>query len=219
MRELRLNTPLTENDLHTLRIGDLVYLDGVVFTGREGVYQMLFEKNIAPPLNLADLTNVTFHCSPAVAEDEAGKYRIPSVTATASFRFKKYLPRLFDEFGVKVVIGKGGMPSEIYRTVFQKYGAVYLTTVGYGLGALYGKAVRQVQDVIWKDELGLAQAMWILEVSKFGPFIVEGDCRGNSLFDEANAEINKQFMALYEGLPDPILKRQGEVSDRGSEIL
>ena len=215
----RLQMPVSDEDLSRLKIGDLVYLHGVVFTGREGVYRMLFDRNEVPPVDLSALTNVTFHCSPAVSEPRPGEYSIPSVTATASFRFDRYLPRLFAEYGVRVVIGKGGMQPQVYRETFRKYGAVYLTTVGYGLGAIYGKGVQRVRDVIWKDELGLAQAMWLLDVENFGPFLVEGDCQGDSLFIQANDEINKKFLPLYEDLPQPKLKRRGEMINPGEEAF
>lgn len=219
MHTVHLQTPVGRDDLRALRTGDVVFMDGVVFTGREGVYRRLFDRNEVPPVDLAALTNVTFHCSPAVSEPRPGEYSIPSVTATASFRFDRYLPRLFAEYGVRVVIGKGGMQPQVYRETFRKYGAVYLTTVGYGLGAIYGKGVQRVRDVIWKDELGLAQAMWLLDVENFGPFLVEGDCLGNSLFSQANVVINKKFLPLYDDLPQPKLKRLGEVSNPGEEVF
>lgn len=219
MREVQLQMPLTGHDISGLEIGDVVFLNGLIFTGREGVYTMLFDKRKKPPIDLGNTTNVTFHCSPAVSEARPGVYKIPSVTATASFRFDKYMPMLFEQYGVRAVIGKGGMPQEAYQKAFRKFGAIYLTTVGYGLGATYGQAIRRVIDVFWKEELGLAQAMWILEVEDFGPFLVECDVQGRSLFLRANAEINRTFEKMYEGLPEPKLKRIGEVNSPGDEVL
>ena len=69
-----------------------------------------------------------------------------------------------------------------YETVFAPRSAIYLTTVGYGTGALLGRGVKGVRDVYWIDDLGIAQAMWLFEVEKFGPFIVDSDLAGNSLF-------------------------------------
>jgi L(+)-tartrate dehydratase beta subunit len=219
MREWRLRAPLAHEDISRLQIGDVVFLDGYLFTGREGFYHRLFDLGETPPADLPTISNVTFHCSPAVNETSPGEYHIPAVSATASFRFDKYLPLLFEQFGVRVVIGKGGMQEEIYQHVFRKYEAIYLTTVGYGLGALYGRGIQRVKDVYWKEELGLAQAVWVLEVEKFGPFLVECDTSGNSLFALANDEINKTFENLYTGLPQPKLKRLGEVTSPGKEVL
>jgi len=214
----RLTTPLTGADLRPLNVGDVVFIDGVVFTGREGVYRQVFDRGLELPLDAADRT-VTFHCSPAVAETAPGAFRISAVTATASFRFARYMPRLFDELGVRVVIGKGGMSPEVYEQAFKPRGAVYLTTVGYGLGATYGRAVTAVRDVFWKDALGLAQALWVLEVRRFGPFLVECDAAGRSLFADHNRRINDTLARLYENRRPPTLKRLGETADPGDEML
>jgi L(+)-tartrate dehydratase beta subunit len=219
MRDVHLQLPLTDAAVHTLELGDAVFLSGMIFTGREGFYQQVFEKGLEPPLDLWDTCNVTFHCYPAVNEPRPGEYHIPSVTATASFRFAKYVPLLLERYGIRAVIGKGGMQEEVYQTAFRQHGAIYLTTVGYGLGAIYGQGIRRVKDVVWRDELGLAQAVWVLEVENFGPFLVECDVHGRSLFGLANAEVNETFEKLYEGLPQPALKRIGEVILATEEVL
>ncbi len=219
MSEIRIQSPVKKNELKNLKIGDIVFVDGTIFTGREGLYKHIFDLGNKPSIDIRNKCNLTFHCSPAVSETSPGKYNIPAVTATASFRFDKYIPMLFEQYGVQVVIGKGGMQEYVYKETFRKYGAVYLTTIGYGLGAIYGMGIRRVKDVLWKEELGLAQAMWVLEVKNFGPFLVECDCYGNSLFLQANAEINKKLEKLYEGLPQPKLKRIGEISSPTEEVF
>ena len=219
IREITLDLPLNRQDIESLKLGDVVFLNGLVFTGREGVYHRIFEKKIDPPLDISRLGGATFHCSPAISETAPGVYNVPSVTATASFRFAKYMPEFLKRYGIQVVIGKGGMSQEIYQNAFKPNGTVYLTTIGYGLGAIYGKGIRRVKDVFWKEELGLAQAVWILEVENFGPFMVESDAQGNSLFEWANREINQKFLGLYEGLPQPALKRLGEVTSPENEML
>jgi L(+)-tartrate dehydratase beta subunit len=219
VREVRLQLPLTAESLRPLQLGDAVFLDGLIFTGREGAYQQMFERGLAPPLDIRRTCNVTFHCSPAVSEPSPGVYNISAVTATASFRFAKHVPLLLERYGVRAVIGKGGMQDEVYQGAFRRHGAVYLTTVGYGIGAIYGRGIRRVQDVFWKEELGLAQAIWVLEVENFGPFLVECDVEGRSLFAQANAEVNETFQRLYDGLPLPALKRLGEVVSPTQEML
>jgi L(+)-tartrate dehydratase beta subunit len=219
VREVQLDLPLTEEAVRGLQLGDAVFLNGLLFTGREGVYRHVFELGNEPPLDIRHTCNVTFHCSPAVNEPTPGHYNVPAVTATASFRFAKHVPILLERYGVRAVIGKGGMQEKIYQTAFRKHGAVYLTTVGYGIGALYGQGIRAVKDVFWKEELGLAQAMWVLQVENFGPFLVECDINGNSLFAQANAEVNETFQPLYDNLPQPALKRLGEVTSATDEVL
>jgi L(+)-tartrate dehydratase beta subunit len=219
IRELELDLPLTPKATRRLEIGDVVYLNGVLYTSREGVYDLLFEKGESPPVDVAALSNVTFHCAPAVSETDDGGFRITSVTATASFRFAKYMSEFVPRFGVRAVIGKTGMPPETYRTVFRRHGTVYLNTVGYGLGAIYGAGIAGVRRVVWKERLGLAQAMWFLEVRKFGPLIVESDTRGRSMFEQENRVINPRLLALYEGLGEPILKRLGEKTRPDCEMV
>ncbi|HSG95764.1 MAG TPA: fumarate hydratase, partial [Afifellaceae bacterium] len=91
--------------------------------------------------------------------------------------------------------------------------------VGYGTGALLGRGVKRVRDVLWKDELGLAQAIWVLEVDNFGPFIVESDLAGNSLFERENAKIAANLDKVYEGTRPAILRRFGESDDRSDEVI
>lgn len=219
IREMQLDLPLTDEAAGRLRIGDVAYLNGVLFTGREGVYNLLFEKGELPPVDIAAISNVTFHCSPAVRETGEGGYVIPSVTATASFRFARYMPELIPRFRIKAVIGKAGMPAETYEKVFRRHGTVYLNTVGYGLGAIYGSGIVRVKQVVWKEKLGLAQAMWFLEVRNFGPLIVESDVQGNSMLERENRIVNRKLLALYEGLNQPILKRLGEKTRPDSEMI
>jgi len=218
-RTLRLRTPVTAEDIADLRLGDVVYLDGRVYTGREGVYRRVVEEGAALPVDPAEVGNVNFHCSPAAAVRDDGSYKVGAVTATASFRFAKWLDRWFEVSGAKVILGKGGMTSETYRKHFVPHGAVYLTTVGYGTGALLGRGIKRVVAAHWLEDLGIAQAMWVFEVERFGPFLVESDLQGNSLFERANAEVGKNLERLYAGLKPPALRRYGETDERKDELI
>ena len=219
MNTVRLSCPVCPEDLRQLTLGDLVFLDGVIFTGREGVYKRFLDEAVEPPVPFREISNVNFHCSPAAAPLDNGDFSVKAVTATASFRFGKWMPRWFEQTGCKLIIGKGGMPSRDYKRLFVPNEAVYLTTVGYGLGATYGRGVKGVKAVHWLDELGIAQAVWVLEVENLGPFIVESDLEGNSLFEQSNQAINENLAELYEGLPEPVLRRYGETTDRWDEVL
>ncbi len=219
MQEHRLDAPASPEALANLRLGDVVYFDGVIFTGRIGLYKKLFDEKTPPPVDIRALTNVTFHCSPAVGQNESGEWKVAAVTATASFRFEKHLPLLMDGHGVRCVIGKGGMSPKFYEAHFKRLGAVFLNTVGYGIGAQYGRGVAGVRDVYWLDELGIAQAMWVFEVKNFGPFLVECDTQGNSLYQMALTETNEELVKLYDGLPAPTLKRMGEVLNPEDEVF
>ncbi|MGQ4807239.1 hypothetical protein NKDENANG_00583 [Candidatus Entotheonellaceae bacterium PAL068K] len=84
---------------------------------------------------------------------------------------------------------------------------------------MYGQRIRRGKDVFWKEELGLAQAMWGLEVENFGPFLVECNTQGNSLFARANTAVNETFERLYADLPEPALKCLGEVTSPTEEVM
>lgn len=219
LRQVRLKIPASRDAIAGLELGNVVYLDGVVYTAREGVYKKVIEEGAPLPEGLRELSNANFHCSPAAAPKPGGGYTIGGVTATASFRFSKWLAQWLDLTDTKIVIGKGGMPREDYRAVLAPRGAIYLTTVGYGTGALLGRGVRGVRGVHWLNELGIAQAMWLFEVENFGPFIVDSDLVGNSLFAQHGDAINQRLPALYEGLKAPALHRYGETDDRRDEVL
>ncbi len=219
MKTAHLTVPVERKDLEALEIGSIVYLNGTIYTGREGLYRRIVDDNVPPPVDIRALSNVNFHCSPAAAVDADGSYRVGAVTATASFRFAKWLERWFELAGTNIIIGKGGMSEDIYRRHFVPNNAIYLTTVGYGTGALLGRGIKSVRDVHWLEELGIAQAMWVLEVENFGPFLVESDLQGNSLFERENSRINKGIDRLYEGLKKPALSRYGETDDRHDELI
>lgn len=217
--KVRLSTSPSREALEALNIGDVVFLDGVVYTAREGVYRRACEDGEALPLDLPAESAANFHCSPAAAQAEDGALRMGAVTATASFRFSKWIGKWFEISGAKLILGKGGMSAEDYRTHFVPNGAIYLTTVGYGTGALLGRGVKRVRALHWREELGLAQAMWVIEVENFGPFIVESDLKGNSLFERENERIRANLDAVYEGTRPAVLKRFGETDDRGDEVI
>ena len=216
---VHLKVPVRHEDIENLEIGTIVYLDGVVYTGREGVYKRVIEEGADIPLDLPALSNVNFHCSPAAAIEPDGSYHVGGVTATASFRFSKWMKAWFERSGAKIIIGKGGMTSKDYKELFVPAGAIYLTTVGYGTGALLGRGIKAVKQVEWFRELGNAQAMWVFEVENFGPFIVDSDLEGNSLFEQQGKELHENLVYLYAGLKEPALKRYGETDDRRDELI
>ena len=219
MDEVHLRAPVSDADIARLKLGDVVYLSGVLYTAREGVYRKVVDEDRGLPAGVRELTNVNFHCSPAATVRADGAYAVEAVTATASFRFGKSFPKWFARSGARVIVGKAGLTETEYREWFVPAGAVYLTTVGYGLGASYGRGISRVIDVHWLSELGIAQAMWVLEVDRLGPFLVEGDRDGRSLFALANREINQRLAEVYRELPPPALSRFGETVSREDEVV
>ena len=212
MDEVRLTTPVSAEAISQLKLGDVVYLDGILYTAREGVYRKVVDLGHGLPASVRALTNVNFHCSPAATVRPDGSYAVEAVTATASFRFGKSMTRWFEQSGARVIVGKAGLTEVAYREWFVPHGAVYLTTVGYGLGAAYGKCIKRVVDVHWLEDLGIAQALWVLEVERLGPFLVEGDPEGRSLFALANREIDLRLREVYASLPKYSMSRFGEAT-------
>lgn len=216
---VHLKLPASVADLRALEIGSVVYLSGRVFTAREGVYKKAIEEGAGMPASVEVLGSANFHCSPAATVEQDGTFNVGAVTATASFRFAKWLDGWLKLSGCNIIIGKGGMTSEVYRDIFVPNNAVYLTTVGYGTGALLGRGIRRVAGVHWMEELGLAQAVWVLDVENFGPFLVESDLRGNSLFEREIAKITPGLDKLYEGTRPATLRRFGETNNRADEVI
>jgi L(+)-tartrate dehydratase beta subunit len=219
LKTVHLQLPATTEALRALEIGSVAYLTGRLFTGREGVYKRAVEDGVPLPAPPAELGSANFHCSPAASIEADGSYNVGAVTATASFRFARWLDGFFAKTGCNIIIGKGGMTSEIYKRSFLPNNAIYLTTVGYGTGALLGRGIKQVVTAHWVEEVGLAQAIWVLEVENFGPFLVESDLDGNSLFERENAKIAPEIEKRYEGTRPATLRRYGETDDRSDELI
>src|SRR5256884_4960471 len=210
MREVHLTTPVSAAAIPSLELGDVVYVSGVLYPAREGVYRNVVERGVPMPPGVRETTNVNFHCSPAAAIRPDGTYAVQAVTATASFRFGKSMSRWFERSGAKVIVGKAGLTELAYREWFVPHGAVYLTTVGYGMGAAYGQGIRRVREVHWLAELGLRQAMWGAQGERLGPVLVEGRCAGRSPFPLAHREIDLRLHEGYTGLPGYSNGRLGE---------
>jgi L(+)-tartrate dehydratase beta subunit len=216
LRTIHLKLPATTEDLSGLQLGDVVYLTGRLHTAREGVYNRAVDEGVALP---TDIGTASFHCSPAASLNHNGAPTIGAVTATASFRFSKWIEGWLKVSGCNLIIGKGGMTSADYKRAFVPNNAIYLTTVGYGTGALLGRGIKNVPATHWLDELGLAQGIWVLDVENFGPFLVDSDFAGNSLFERENAKIAPGIAKLYEGTKAPSLRRFGETDDRSDEVI
>jgi L(+)-tartrate dehydratase beta subunit len=219
LERIHIELPAGSDDLRKLEIGTVAYLSGRIFTAREGVYKRAIEDRVGMPASRDVLGLVNFHCSPAATVNPDGSYTVGAVTATASFRFAKWLDGWFALSGCNIIIGKGGMTSDVYRRSFVPNAALYLTTVGYGTGALLGRGIKRVAGVYWLAELGLAQAVWVLDVEKFGPFLVESDLAGNSLFERENARIAPGLDKLYAGTRPAILRRYGETDEKTEEMI
>jgi fumarate hydratase class I len=174
-REIALTTPLTDVQMRSLKVGDVVLLSGRIYTGRDAVHAYLMKHN--PPVDLHG--GVIYHCGPVVAKD-ADHWRVTAAGPTTSIREEPYQAEIIRKFGVRAVIGKGGMGARTLAAL-KETSAVYLNAIG-GAAQFYARAIESV-DGVSLTEFGTPEAMWHLTVKDF-PAIVTMDAHGNSLHKE-----------------------------------
>src|SRR5438105_3321504 len=171
-REVTLKAPLTEEAVRSLAVGDVVLVSGPMFTGRDAVHSHLMKHE--PPVDLRG--SVLYHCGPVVVK-EGERWRVTAAGPTTSIREEPYQGEILKRYGVRAVIGKGGMGAKTLAAL-KEHGAVYLNAIG-GAAQFYARAIKKVDDVSLL-EFGTPEAMWHLEVEDF-PAIVTMDAHGNSL--------------------------------------
>ncbi len=187
--------PINEQVMRSLRVGDLLYLTGKVFTARDKTHQLLLklhETNEKIPFDPAAMA--LFHCGP-VARRRKENWQILSAGPTSSIRMEDITARFLAAFKTKLIIGKGGM-GEKTQQALQEQGAVYVHYTG-GAGALAARSFTQVEKVFWLEELGMADAVWIMVAQQFGPLLITMDSVGGSLYEELNRKIAKNKEAIY----------------------
>jgi fumarate hydratase class I len=169
---VRLKTPLHDEDIRKLKVGDVVLLDGVVFTGRDAVHKYLHEGGELDVIR----NGVIYHCGPVVLK-EGGEHRVLAAGPTTSIREEPYQAEIIKKFGIKAVIGKGGMGAKTQQAC-QEHGCVYLHGIG-GAAQIYAQCVQRVLSVRL-EHFGSPEAVWELEVKNF-PAVVTIDAHGNNL--------------------------------------
>ncbi len=195
----RLRTPISEEEIRKIKVSDVIYITGTVITARDSAHKRAIEllkrgKNI--PINLYGL--VIFHCGPIVKK-ENGKWTVIAAGPTTSTRMDMFEEEFIKNFGVRVVIGKGGMGIRTMEAM-KKYGAVYGAFTG-GAAVLAAKAIKEVERVEWLD-LGIPEALWVFKVENFGPLIVAIDSYGNNLFEDVKRNAKEKLSKIYEKLDE-----------------
>jgi fumarate hydratase, class I len=178
-REVALQAPITEEQVRALKVGDVVLVSGRMFTGRDAVHAHLMKHE--PPVDLRG--SVLYHCGPVVQKD-GSDWRILAAGPTTSIREEPYQAEILRRYGVRAVIGKGGMGPKTLAGL-QESGAVYLNAIG-GAAQFYARCIERVDDVSLL-EFGTPEAMWHLHVKDF-PAIVTMDAHGNSLHRDVEQE-------------------------------
>jgi fumarate hydratase class I len=183
---ITLNTPVSETDIRKLKAGDVVLLNGLLFTGRDEVHKHLFKGGELDPLK----GGVIYHCGPVILE-EGDTYRVMAAGPTTSIREEPYQAEIIGKFGLKAVIGKGGMGAKTLKAC-RDHGCVYLHAIG-GAAQIYAQCVQEVHRVYLKEKFGSPEAVWEMTVKDF-PAVVTMDSHGRSLHAEV-ADVSKAQLA------------------------
>jgi fumarate hydratase subunit beta len=185
--------PMSNDNVLSLHVGDMVLLNGPIVTGRDKLHKYLVDEKPSKkriPFNLEG--TILYHCGPIVKKTPKG-FEIVACGPTTSMRVEMYEERVISQYGIKGVMGKGGMGPQT-RKALQEKGCVYFHAVG-GAAVYLAQRVKRVAGV-WKlEEFGMAEAMWLLEVEDF-PAIVTMDAYGNSLHEEIEKQSLKEFKKL-----------------------
>lgn len=196
MATVRLQTPLDEALVRSLRIGDQVLLSGRIHTARDAAHKFLASEGTSPatlPAGLELQGGVLYHCGPVMVRDDGGSWRVTAAGPTTSAREEPYQGEILRRYGVRAIIGKGGM-GDATRRALAECGAVYLSAVG-GAAQVLAASVQRVEDVYFLEEFGSPEAMWSLFVHDF-PAVVTMDSTGESLHDR----VLRQSSAIAEML-------------------
>ncbi len=170
-----LNTPISEKEIRSLKVGDIVLINGTMFTGRDAVHKYLFDGGELDPIK----NGVIYHCGPVILK-ENGVYKTMAAGPTTSIREEPYQGDVIKKFGIKAVIGKGGMGAKTLDAC-AKYGSVYLHAIG-GAAQIYAQCVKKIPNV-YLEQFGSPEAVWEMQVEGF-PAVVTMDSHGNSLHKE-----------------------------------
>jgi len=201
-----INLPCKDDDVASLKIGDIFYISGLLVTGRDKVYQKVTQKGDLPPLDLNGFA--VYHAGPIVTVENSTddksmslqkqKWKLISIGPTTSARMETQAADFIKKTGVKIMIGKGGMGE---KTAFacREYKAIHCVYPG-GCAVLGAEQIEKIEDCHW-TEYGMAECMWVMRTLKMGPLIVSIDTYGNNLYAENHsyyqerktAALNKMF--------------------------
>lgn len=193
-REVVLQAPITEEQIRGLRVGDVVVINGPMHTGRDALHKYLMDHDAPIDLN----GHVIYHCGPVMSKDESGEWHVRAAGPTTSIREEPYQGDILKKFGLRAVIGKGGMGPKTLAAL-KEHGGVYLNAIG-GAAQYYAECIKKVDSVHFM-EFGVPEAMWHLQVEGFAA-IVTMDSHGNSL----HADVDKSSLEKLAEFKEPVFK-------------
>jgi fumarate hydratase subunit beta len=178
--EYHFQLPVGKKEIKKLRIGDILYLSGAVFTARDAAHKLLLQKE-AKELPFDPSYMALYHCGPLMKR-QGNTWVVVSAGPTTSSRMEMFEDKVIEKFRVPIIIGKGGMGKKTAEAL-QRYTAVYTVYPG-GVGVLAAENVARVVDVYWLEELGMLEAVWVFQMKDFGPLVVAMDSHGGSLMEQ-----------------------------------
>jgi len=178
--------------VRALKVGDEVAITGILFTGRDAVHKYLHDGGQLPP-GVSLHGGLLYHCGPVITKDEQGNWKCVAAGPTTSIREEPYQWQIIRDFGLRGIIGKGGM-GERTLGACKEYGCVYLHAVG-GAAQVLAECVRKVPRVYFMEEFGAPEAIWEFEAVRF-PAVVTMDAHGNSLHKEVLAASQAELAKL-----------------------
>ena len=188
---ITLQLPLTEEDVRGLALGDAVSLTGTIFTARDAAHKYLVEN---PDFSrIPDIRgSVLYHCGPVIIKQD-GRYVVTAAGPTTSIREEPYMAAVIEKYGIRAIIGKGGMGPATAEAC-RRFGCVYLSAVG-GAAQVLASCVKEVPSVSMLEEFGAPEAIWQLNVVDF-PAVVTMDATGASLHEQVKARSEAQLAAI-----------------------
>ncbi|HEX9118647.1 MAG TPA: FumA C-terminus/TtdB family hydratase beta subunit [Anaerolineae bacterium] len=196
MAVTNLQTPISEEAIRALHVGDQVRLSGVLVLARDAAHKYIMdnyihvaeipasEQALHAELQRLWQGGVIYHCGPVVSRDEQGRWHFVAAGPTTSIREEPYEAEVIGHFGLRAILGKGGMGPKTLAAC-EQFGCVYLHAIG-GAGTLIAHTVREVLTVYKKEELGVPEAFWVVRVEDL-PAVVTMDAHGASLHEEVAA--------------------------------
>lgn len=189
-----LRLPIDVTAARKLRIGDILFLTGTIFTARDQAHILMLEAQESGEGIPFDPSQMAlFHCGPVISKQHSG-WKVIAAGPTTSIRMELFEDKFLETFRPPIIIGKGGMGDRT-QAALESVGAVYTHYTG-GAGALAAKRIESVEGVEWLEELGMPEAAWFLEVKDFGPLLVTMDATGGNLYKDLESTIAENMKAV-----------------------
>jgi fumarate hydratase subunit beta len=186
--EYHLKTPVPDSEIRKLKVGDVVYVTGIVITARDEAHSKALELHERGEKLPVDFKGAgVFHCGPIMRKTEKG-WEVVAAGPTTSTRMEIFEDKFIEAFRPALIIGKGGMGERTVKTC-QRFGCVYTAFTG-GAALLGAKGIKKVQNVYWLEELGMPECLWVYETQDFGPLIVSIDTYGGNLTADVAKTVN-----------------------------